>query len=187
MTRSGPFPALRIEPGPLFVWAGLQCWVPGCSTPGEKVAPHTHSNCELSFPGTEAGEGWGEGRLRQHGCVPDPGTCGNQRCWKNVMEGGCAQELLLAGKSFSPREEPGQQVTPRPPFLPIALGHLDHSPLAVVPYPLWEEDCCLRGHLGEWVPSSAEVHIRMGFPVWDEQGCAPRAGLELGRGGGCCC
>lgn len=47
-------------------------------------------------------------------------------------------------------------MTPSPPSLPIALGHLDHSPLAVVPYPLWEEDGCLRGHLGEWIPVSNE-------------------------------
>ena len=36
---------------------------------------------------------------------------GAGKSWK-CDGGGCAQELLLAGKSFSPREEPGQQVTP---------------------------------------------------------------------------
>ena len=136
------------------------------------MAPRACSNCELSFPGAAAGEGWGEGRSRRCGCVPAPGACGNRRCWK-CGGGGCARELLLAGKSFSPREEPGQQVTPKPPSPPVALSHLDHSPLAVVPYPLWEEDSCLRGHLGEWVPSSAEVHVRLGFPAWGEQSCVP--------------
>lgn len=86
--------------------------------------------------------------------------------------------------SCSTREEPGQQVTPGCPSLPLALGHPDHSPLAVVPYPLWEEDSSLRGHLGEWVPSSTEVHVRMVFATWGERSCVPQS-PELARG--CCC
>lgn len=100
----------------------------------------------------------------------------------NVMEEAVPRSCSLLGRAFPPREEPGQQVTPWPSSLPIALSHLDHSPLAVVPYPLWEEDGCLRGHVGEWVPSSAEMHVRMVFPTWDEQSCALLRGPGAGQG-----
>lgn len=88
VTRSGPLPAPRIKSSPP---SGQVCWhLPSAPRmvvlgtrvlcTGEEVAPHTCSNCERSFPGAEAGEGWGEGRSRQRGCVPAPGACGNQRC-----------------------------------------------------------------------------------------------------------
>lgn len=69
--------------------------------------------------------------------------------WEEVVPGPCREG-----------QEKNQQ---QDPSLPTALGHPDHSLLAVVPDPVWEEDSCLHRHHSE-CPLKCGVHMGMVLP-----------------------
>lgn len=69
--------------------------------------------------------------------------------WEEAVPGPCREG-----------QEKNQQ---QDPSLPTALGHPDHSLLAVVPDPVWEEDSCLHRHHSE-CPLKCGVHMGMVLP-----------------------
>lgn len=99
-----------VSPGPQRAWLLATL----CTGSGDKIR---------SLPSTEYRfrSSLGLGRCVRDGvragadsvAACQPGVCGNQTCWEKLERGwgGCAQELLLAGKSLFFPEEPGQQVT----------------------------------------------------------------------------
>lgn len=71
----------------------------------------------------------------------------------HMMSSGCSWAGLGATLGFWEGQE-GLCGSKAPPFNPLcpstALGHFNHSHLAVVLDPVWQEDSCICWDLSEW-------------------------------------